>query len=106
MSNIIELSPDLKDILKELGIVEEETVLKALTSGFKELLIDCEKDILEFEVKYGLSFEVFKRRLDSGEFGDPFAYPIEKDAMIWEDLIKEKNVRLEALRKMEKLRAK
>ena len=50
MHNLIELSPDLKDIFKGLGVGEEKTALKILTAGFKELLIECEKEILEFEV--------------------------------------------------------
>lgn len=105
MHNLIELSPDLKDVFKGLGIGEEETALKVLAAGFKELLIECEKEILEFEVKYGLPFEIFKETLDAGKFGSPHAYPIEKDTMVWEDLIIEKKLRLESLRKMERLSA-
>jgi len=105
MHNLIELSPDLKNIFKGLGVGGEETVLKVLRAGLKELLIECEKEILDFEVKYGLSFERFKEELDAGKFGNPHAYPLEKDAMVWEDLIREKNVRLESLRKMERLSA-
>ena len=105
MHNLIELSQNLKDIFKGFGAGEEETVLKALTTGFKELLIKCEEEILDFEVKYGLPFERFKEELDTGKFGDPHTYPLEKDAMVWEDLVREKKVRLESMRKLERLSA-
>lgn len=105
MHNLIELSPDLKDIFKGLGVGEEETALRVLTAGFKELLIECEKEILEFEVKYGMPFEKFKEDFDAGKFGSLHAYPMEKDASVWEDLIVEKKMRLESLRKIERLSA-
>lgn len=103
MHNLIELSPDLRDVFKGLGVGDEQTALKVLTAGFKELLIECEKGILEFEVEYGMPFEKFMEELEAGKFGSPHAYPMEKDAMIWEDLIIEKKVRLESLRKMGRL---
>lgn len=102
--HLIELSPSLRGIFKGLGADEEETAVKALTTGFRELLRECEQEILEFEIKYGMSFERFQKKLDAGEFGDPHSYPLEKDAMVWEDLVKEKQIRLESLYKLERLR--
>lgn len=102
--HLIELSPSLKGIFKELGDKEEEdTAAKALLIGLKELLRGCEEEILEFEIKYGLPFDKFQIDLETGKFGNPHSYPLEKDAMLWEDLIKEKQVRLESLRKLENL---
>ena len=101
--HLIELSPSLKGIFKELGQKEEDVAAKALLVGLKELLRECEEEILEFEIKYGLPFEKFKVELEAGKLGDPHSYPLEKDAMIWQDLLEEKQVRLESLRKLESL---
>lgn len=102
--HLIELSPSLKNIFKALGAEEEETAMKVLTTGLRELLRECEQEILEFEIKYGMPFEKFKEELDAGKLGDLHSYPLEKDAMVWEDLVKEKQIRLESLRRMERLR--
>lgn len=104
MQNLIELSPDLRSVFEGLGGESGEDELKrVLIAGFKELLKECEEEILEFEIKYGLSFEKFKEGFEVGKFGDPHSYPLEKDAMVWEDLIKEKQIRLESIRKLERL---
>lgn len=57
----------------------------------------CEREQLALEAKYGLSYDDFKRELESGSLGDEFAYEIEMDAIHWEDLIAEKRHRLEQL---------
>jgi hypothetical protein len=98
---LIELSPKLKEIFKMFGEREEEETIKIFIAGLKEFLKECEEDILDFEIKYGLSFEKFKVEFEKGKFGDPHSYPLEKDAMKWEDLIKEKEFRLNAVRKLE-----
>lgn len=103
MPHLIELSPKIKGIFKGLGRKEDEVVLTALTAGLTDLLRECEEDILEFEIKYGISFETFKEELESGRLGDPHSYPLEKDAMAWEDLENEKKIRLEALRQLKRL---
>ena len=56
---------------------------------------------MKLEIKYGTSYEEFKSKLDSGELGDPFSYPLEKDVMLWEDLISEKRLRLGIIRQVE-----
>lgn len=103
MQGLISLSPSLKGVFKGLGIEEEETAIKVLTAGLKELLKECEEDILEFEIKYGLSFERFKEGAEAGKFDAVYSYPLEKDVIVWEDLVREKQVRLESLRKLERL---
>lgn len=105
MDHIIELSPELKGIFKELSIDEEDMAVKAITAGLRELLKECEEEILEFEIKYGLPFEKFNEEFEKGRLGDPHSYPLEKDAMTWDDLVKEKQVRLKSLRKLEQLNA-
>lgn len=105
MEHIIELSPALKGIFKDLGGDEEDVAVKALTSGLRELLKECEEEILDLEIKYGFSFEKFKEELGKGSLGDPYSYPLEKDAIIWDDLVKEKRLRLESLRRLEQMSA-
>lgn len=58
---------------------------------------------MKLEIKYGMSFEKFKEDLDSGKLGDIHSYPLEKDAMLWEDIVKEKQLRLVSLRRLEQL---
>ncbi len=83
---MIKLSPPLRDTLKRLGELEVNA-LNIFIRGLMELLKECEEEILNFEIKYGVSFEKFREMLENGDPGDPFSYPLEKDTMIWEDLI-------------------
>jgi len=101
--SMIELSPSLRDTLKRLGEVEENAP-KIFIRGLKELLKECEEEILNFEIKYGISFEKFREMLEKGDLGVPFSYPLEKDAMIWEDLVVEKGLRLNMIRELEQLK--
>ncbi|MBI4789429.1 MAG: hypothetical protein HY782_20560 [Chloroflexi bacterium] len=57
-----------------------------------------EREIIEFEIKYGMDYEQFGAKLGRGELGNPFAYEREQDAMRWESLIAEKKGWLEQLR--------
>ncbi len=100
---MIELSPPLRDILKRLGELEVNA-LNIFIRGLMELLKECEEEILNFEIKYGVSFEKFREMLEEGDLGDPFSYPLEKDTMIWEDLIVEKGLRLNMIRELEQLK--
>lgn len=103
MQGLMELSPSLKSIFEGLGERSEDEVKRVLNVGLKELLRECEEEILDFEIKYGLPFERFKENLEAGRLGDLHSYPLEKDAMIWEDLVREKQTRLDAIRRLERL---
>ena len=98
---MLELSPSLLDTLKRLEEVEVNA-LKIFIRGLKELLKDCEEEILDFEIKYGISFEKFREMSEKGDLGDPFSYPLERDAMKWEDLMAEKGLRLNMIRELER----
>ena len=100
---MIKLSPPLRDTLKRLGELEANAI-KIFIRGLMELLKECEEEILNFEIKYGVSFEKFREMLEKGDLGDPFSYPLEKDTMIWEDLITEKGLRLDMIRELEQLK--
>ncbi len=53
-------------------------------------LSECEQEILAFEIRYGMGFQEFSRQLETGQLGDEFQWPLEADAMRWQDLIEEK----------------
>ncbi|MBI4684799.1 MAG: hypothetical protein HY755_06330 [Nitrospirae bacterium] len=101
--SILTLSTPIKEILEKIGGEPENRAVELLISGIKENLKECELEILEFETKYGYSFDVFKEKLASGHLGDEFSYSVEKDAMRWEDLIIEKKNWIEAIKKIEHL---
>ncbi|MDY7033771.1 MAG: hypothetical protein SVY10_17905 [Thermodesulfobacteriota bacterium] len=100
---MIELSPPLKDTLKKLKKLEGNP-LTIFLRGLKELLKECEEEILNLEIKYGCSFEEFREMLEKEDLGEPFSYPLEKDAMKWEDLMEEKRLRLKMIRELEQLK--
>lgn len=55
-----------------------------------KILETCERERLGLEVKYGLEYEDFRRKLESGDLGDEFGYELELDAMRWEGLVIER----------------
>jgi hypothetical protein len=99
--SLIKIEPALKDIIHSLGSDPETEAVKIFNMGLKEILRKCEEEILKLEIKYGMSYDEFKIKLDSGELGDPFSYSLEKDAMLWEDLMAEKRIRLKIIRQVE-----
>jgi len=99
--SLIRIEPALRDMIHGLGSDPETEAVRIFNMGLKELLRECEEEIMQLEIKYGTSYEEFKAKLDSGELGDPFSYPLEKDAMLWEDLVAEKRLRLGIIRQVE-----
>ena len=99
--SLIKIEPALRDMIHILGLDPEIEAIKIFNMGLKEILRECEQEILKLEIKYGMLYEEFKLKLDSGELGDPFGYPLEKDAILWEDLMSEKQLRLRIIRQVE-----
>lgn len=99
--SLIKIEPALRDMIRGLGSDPETEAVKIFNMGLRELLRECEEEIMQLEIKYGTSYEEFKAKLDSGKLGDPFSYPLEKDAMLWEDLVAEKRLRLGIIRQVE-----
>jgi hypothetical protein len=52
-------------------------------AALDDLLAECERERLELEVKYGMEYEDFCRKLEAGDLGDEFGYELELDAMRW-----------------------
>jgi len=101
--SVLTLSSSIKEILEKIGGEPENRAIGLLISGIKESLKECELEILEFETKYGYSFDEFKVKLALGQLGDEFSYELEKDAMRWEDLLIEKRNWIEIIKKIENL---
>jgi len=101
---VIEIAPQLQSVLEGLGgETLSQKIARLLSSELRRYLEECEREMLELEIKYGLDYQRFKERLESGELGDEFSYPLEKDAMRWEDLTVEKKHWLERVRIIEGL---
>ncbi len=61
-----------------------------LSQEIQRNLSECEQELLAFEIRYGMNFQEFSRQLEAGQLGGEFQWPLEVDAMRWQDLIEEK----------------
>lgn len=100
---ILTLSPSVKELFEKIGFSPEERATEFLIAGIKEYLKECELEMLEYETKYGYSFDELQIKISSGEIPDEFSYEIEKDIMRWEDLVFEKKNWLNLIKKIEAL---
>lgn len=100
----IQIAPQLEPVLERLqGKTLDEKLARLIVNELRRYLEEVEREMLEFEIKYGVDYEQFTTKLEHGEFGDAFAYEREQDAMRWESLVAEKKMWLEQLRKVEGL---
>jgi hypothetical protein len=87
----IELLSRVRPVLDSIaGETPDQRIANLLISEVRHNLELCEQERLGLEIKYGLEYDEFKRRLEAGEFGDEFEYTLELDALRWGDLIAEK----------------
>jgi hypothetical protein len=99
-----EVTPQLRSVLDRIeGDTIDQKIVHLLANELRRRLQDCEQEILDLEIKYGLMYEQFQTRLGAGELGDPFSYPLEQDAMRWDDLVTEKKQWLAELKAIEGL---
>jgi hypothetical protein len=81
----ISLSEKLFDKLKNVeGKETDEKILNLLETNALMRLKECEERIFEFESKYGMDFEGFKRVWEQGKIKDKYDHRIERDFMEWE----------------------
>ena len=100
----IQIAPQLEPVLERMqGKTLDEKLARLVANELRRYLAEVEHETLEFEIKYGVNYEQFAAKLERGDFGDPFAYEREQDAMRWESLVTEKKLWLEQLRKIEGL---
>lgn len=94
----IELSPEVRPVLNSIaGKTLDQKIAHLLRSEIRHHLEACERERLELEIKYGLEYVDFERKLEAGELGDEFGYALEMDALRWSDLIAEKKHWLQQL---------
>lgn len=98
----VEIASQLQPILDRVeGQTFNEKLARLLVRQMHDHLEECEREMLDLEIKYHADYETFKRRLDAGEMGDPFSYELEQDAMHWDDLRAEKQYWLTQLIEIE-----
>jgi len=87
----VEIASQLQPILERIeGPTFNHKVAHLLARQMRDHLADCEREMLDLEIKYRADYETFKRQLEAGELGDPFSFELEQDAMRWDDLRAEK----------------
>ena len=95
---IVELPVRVRSILDSIaGDTPDQKIANLLIGEMRHNLEACEQERLALEIKYGLEYDEFKRRLEAGELGNEFEYPLELDAQKWDDLIAEKKHWLQQL---------
>jgi hypothetical protein len=99
---IADVAPEMQKVLDRVdGETIDQKLVHLLISELRRRLQECEGEILELEIKHGLMYDEFQARLQAGELGDPFSYPLEQDAMRWDDLMAEKEHWLSQIRSLQ-----
>jgi hypothetical protein len=89
------------------GETREDKLVNLLAESIAVKLKECDAQILEFETRYGMSFEDFEQAWKEKLLGDPFSYSLEKDYMEWEGFYLEKRKWLSLLKEVkDSLKAK
>lgn len=94
--------PDfLRDIL---GYTEgkdlKEKLVYLIANDLKRRLHLCADRILEYETKYGMSFQQFKAAWKAGRMANRYSHEVERDYMEWESLDDEYALLLSRLRRL------
>lgn len=102
MSEVDSVSSDtaklLKDVTGESHL--DSAVRMTVRDALKHRLENVEEEIEEFEEKYGVSFEKFEEKWNSGEVEDRNSYDVESDFWEWEGLVTRKERIEEGLEKI------
>jgi hypothetical protein len=76
------------EILDKLKIIEGEEINEKIKNLLKTntsmRLKECEDRIFEFESKYFMDFESFKKAWDEDSIKDKYSHRVERDFMEWE----------------------
>lgn len=100
----VEIAYKLHPIIEQLpGNTFTQKIAGILSNEIRHYLAECEHEALDLEIRYGLDYWEFEEKLEQGELGDKFSYPLEDDAMRWEDLVTEKKHWLTQLRSVAQL---
>ncbi len=99
--SVITLPDNVMRILDVIpGETREDKLLNLLAENISAKLKECDARIVEFETKYGMSFEDFQQAWKEKLLGDPFSYSLEKDYMEWEGFCLEKRKWLSLLKEL------
>jgi hypothetical protein len=102
---IAEVAPQVQMLLDHIqGETIEQKIGHLLDNELRRRIEACEQEILELEIKYGMMYDQFQTQLQAGGLGDPFSYPLEADAIRWDDLMAEKQEWLRQLKAVQELR--
>ncbi len=103
MTNVIEIDKNLyKALVESFGQdVIKDKINLFLVSALETQLGKYTGEILEFEKKYGTSFNEFEKMWDEGKIENRHSHEIESDFMDWEMMEMEKKDLLAALSKLQ-----
>lgn len=102
MTNTLEIDRDIYNALIESfgENTLREKMDDILLSAMESLLEKYTREILEFEERYGVSFEEFEKLWDEGKIDNKHDHEIEGDFIDWEMLEMEKKGLLSALSRL------
>jgi len=85
--SIVELPEDVLEILDMVqGETYEEKIRILAVEKVQSDLEECNRGILKYESKYGMTFEEFKDLWDKSEIKDKYSTEVEADYIEWEAL--------------------
>ncbi|MCL4491721.1 MAG: hypothetical protein M1510_07455 [Nitrospirae bacterium] len=95
----ISLSEKVIDKLKIIeGAEFDKKISNLLETNALMRLKECEEKLFDFEAKYGMDFEMFKKQWEEGYIKDKHSHIVERDFMEWEGFESERKKWLHILR--------
>jgi hypothetical protein len=90
------------EVLESLEQVEGRNFTEKIKNLLKQRMLaqlrECGEQILEYEAKYGMSFEQFETAWKGDEIEDKHSHKVERDLMEWEGFVLERQRWLSMLR--------
>lgn len=91
-----------EEILDKLKIIEGEEFDKKISNLLETnalmRLKECEEKLFDFEAKYGMDFEMFRKQWENEAIKDKHSHRVERDFMEWEGFESERKKWLKFLR--------
>ena len=92
------------EVLSYLDYVEggtpKDKLLSLIAAHFTAQLQECEEEIREYELKYGMTFHEFVEAWERDEIPERWSHSVERDYMEWEGLEAERGKWLSLLRNL------
>ncbi|MBM4055976.1 MAG: hypothetical protein FJ264_15190 [Planctomycetes bacterium] len=97
-----------KEIVERLKIIDGDSIeaklVNLLKKGIVSQLKECEDFILNYETKYGMSYEQFKILWGKSQIENKYSHESERDCMEWEGFQHEREKWLKMLRELKDLK--